>query len=39
METEPPHLALPQDNASGEMEIINEIYSEKYFNIPKNESA
>ena len=29
LETEPPHLALPQDNASGEMEITDEISSEK----------
>ena len=35
MENEPPHLALPQDNASGEMEITNEISSEKYFDIKK----
>ena len=38
LETEPPHLTLPQDNASGEMEITNEISSEKYFDIQKIES-
>ena len=38
LETDPPHLTLPQDNASGEMEVTNEISSEKYFDIQKTES-
>ena len=38
LETETPHLVLPQYNASGEMEITNEISSEKYFDIQKIES-
>ena len=29
LETDPPHLALPQYNASGDMKITNEISSEK----------